>query len=325
MKKELFVSVSLICLVALSLRLAFHDGSADSATAPYPSQPITLMVPYSTGGGTDVTARLLVETLRPLMGTGIIVLNLTGAGGWNGWSRLAREKPDGYFIGYVNIPNIFTGYLDPRLGRSETLNSFTPIILHVVDPCIWAVRPESSFQSLNDVLQYAAENPLKVSIAAHGYGGDDHLGILTVHQMSGAQFSIVHNTSTAQSMTQVLAGDVDILAANVGEVKTRIEEGELRALGILWDKRSDFLPEVPTFAEQGYDIVMFAGRMIAGPKGLPEDRVNHLVKAVKQAADQPAYRKKMQNMGLALDLRTGDALREIADRNEQLVRDLMGW
>jgi len=329
-RKSLITLAFVTMLAAGWITAVFANGTqeqsgASTAAAKYPDKAITLMVPYGAGGGTDVTARMLADPLSKVLGVPVVVLNVTGGGGWNGWSKLAHEKPDGYFIGFTNVPNMYAGYLDPKLHRNESLASFTPIVANVVDPCIWSVVPNSKFKSLKQLLTYAKDHPTEVSIDAHGFGGDDWLGIHRIEQLSGAKFSIVNNNSTAQSITQAMSGNIDVLAANVGEVANRIKDGELRGLGVLWDKRSEFLPNVPTFKEQGYDDVMFAGRVISGPAGMSQDRVKTLIAAIDKAVQNPQYKSKMKNLGLQLDMRTGPALETFLKNNEQMVKQLMGW
>src|SRR5262245_11214030 len=111
----------------------------------YPERGLLVIVPYAAaGGGSDVSARLLARDLEPILGKSVTVENRAGGGGWIGWGALAAAKPDGYTIGYINAPSMFAGYLDKSQGgaRKESLDSFTPLINHVVDPNLWAVRPD---------------------------------------------------------------------------------------------------------------------------------------------------------------------------------------
>jgi tripartite-type tricarboxylate transporter receptor subunit TctC len=119
------------------------------------------LCPYAAGGGSDVSARLLARDLEPILGKPVTVENRAGGGGWIGWGSLAASKPDGYTIGYINAPSMFAGYLDRAQGgaRSENLESFTPMINHVVDPNLWAVRPDSKFKTVKDVIDEAKRRP----------------------------------------------------------------------------------------------------------------------------------------------------------------------
>ena len=247
----------------------------------FPDKGVTLIVAYGAGGGTDRTARLLAKDLETTIGQPVTVKNVTGGGGWNGWGTIASSNPDGYTIGYINVPNMYKGYLDKTIGRKENLNSFTLLMNHVTDYCVWAVRKDSPYQSVKDVVDAAKKNPGSISITAHGNGNDDHLAILRMEDMTNTKFKVVMNKSTADSKTQVLGGFVDVLGANVSEIAAQVKSGELRLLGVMSEKENKFLPGGKTFKEQGYNQVWAVSRGIAAPAGLPKDVQKALLAALE--------------------------------------------
>ena len=313
----------LLVLIMAVFLLGLSGGLLHAAA--YPTKPITLIVAYGAGGGTDVTARLLANSLQKVLGQPVVVTNITGGGGWAGWGRLAHSTPDGYTIGYINVPNIFAGYLDPQIGRKENLESFTPIMNHVTDPGVWIVRPDSPLRTVGDVISTLRQRPGGLVIAAHGYGGDDHLGILQVEKRYGVRFSIIHNDSTAVSISQLLGGHIDLVGANVGEVTSLVRQGQVRALGVAWYQRSPFLPDVPTFREQGYDVIYFVGRGLAAPAGTPSDIIQVLTGALERAVSDPEHLQRLKELGLQLDTMRGAEYQRFLKENEQMVKDLMGW
>jgi len=115
-------------------------GMGTAYAQQYPERGLMLIVPYGAGGGTDITARLLAKDLEVALGKPVTVENRAGGGGWVGWGALAAARPDGYTLGYLNVPSMYAGYLDPQVGRKETLESFTPLMNHVIDYNIWAVN-----------------------------------------------------------------------------------------------------------------------------------------------------------------------------------------
>src|SRR5262245_28180354 len=129
------------------------------ALAQYPERGLMLIVPYGAGGGTDITARLLAKDIEPALGKPVTVGNGAGGGGWVGWGALAAARPDGYTLGYLNVPSMYAGYLDPQVGRKETLESFTPLMNHVIDYNIWAVKADSPFKTVKDVIDAAKKSP----------------------------------------------------------------------------------------------------------------------------------------------------------------------
>jgi tripartite-type tricarboxylate transporter receptor subunit TctC len=313
-------AVVAVCLLAIAVAAFAYRLGADRHREP----PITLIVAYGAGGGTDITARMLAKDLSKKMGRPVEVENLTGGGGWNGWSTLAHAKPDGTVIGYINIPNIFAGYLDPHIGRPESLNSFTLLMSHVADPCIWAVRADNRLKSVADVIA-AARTPRGIRVAAHGYGGDDYLELVSMEKATGVHFRMIHNKGTSDSKAQLLGGFIDVLAANVSEVAADHKAGQLGVLGVMSEKRSSFLPDVPTFKEQGYDQEWNVSRGIAAPKGLPEATAQMLIENLEATIASREHQEAAARLGLETDVRKGQAYVEFLQNKEQQIKTLMGW
>jgi len=329
MKKNWLLVLMAICLV-FTLALTgcsspTEEPNQEEPQSDFPNKPVTLIVPYGAGGGTDVTARLLAEPLEKALGQPVVVQNIEGGGGWNGWGTLANAEKDGYTIGYVNIPNVFAGYLDPAMNRKENIDSFIMLMNHVTDPGVIAVKADSKFNSMQDVIDYAKANPGKLSVTAHGFGGDDYLGLKQIEQATGAEFNIVHNNSTAESKTQVLGGHVDVLAANVSEITGMVANNEIKVLAVAYDKRSDFLPEVPTLQELGIDAMHFAARGMAAPAGTPDEIVEKLTAALEEAIANPEYLDKYEELGLSLEDKKGQEYTDFIKLWEGKIKTLMGW
>lgn len=319
MGRRIFVAA----IAAAGFSLTVASGAA--AQSEFPNKGLTLIVAYGAGGGTDVTARLLAKDLEDTIGQSVTVQNVTGGGGWNGWSAIANAETDGYTIGYINIPNMYAGYLDPNIGRDESLESFTPLMNHVTDYCIWAVRPDSPYESLDDLIEAAKADPDSISITAHGHGNDDHLAILAMERDTGADFSVVHNDSTADSKAQVLGGHVDVLGGNVSEVAADVDAGDLRILGVMARDRSQFLPDAPTFTEQGYDQVWSVSRGIAGPAGLPDELATKLIGFLEDTITSDAHRQQAEKLSLAPEITKGQEYQQFLQQTEQEIKQLMGW
>lgn len=311
-------------LVAAGLAAAAF-ATTGPASAEFPEKGLTLIVAYGAGGGTDTTARLLAKDLEASIGQPVTVKNVTGGGGWNGWSTIASGDKDGYTIGYINIPNMYAGYLNPDIGRPETLESFTPLMNHVTDYCIWAVKPDSPFKTVKDVIDAAKAKPGSLSITAHGFGNDDHLAILRMQATNGVEFKVVHNKSTADSKSQVLGGHVDILGGNVSEVVAQAKAGELRILGVMSPQRSEFLPDVATFKEQGYDQVWSVSRGIAAPGGLPDDLAAKLIAALEKTIGSDGHKASAAKLGLAPEVVKGSDYQAFLKTTEGEIKNLMGW
>lgn len=297
----------------------------DRAYAQYPERGLMLIVPYGAGGGTDVTARLLARDLEVALGKPVTVENRAGGGGWIGWGALAAARPDGYTLGYLNVPSMYAGYLDVKVGRKETLDSFTPLMNHVIDYNVWAVKADSPYKSVKDVVEAAKKAPDGISVTAYGAGSDDHLAILSMQVETGTKYAIIHHRSTADARAQALGGHVDVLGANVSEVAEEVRAGQLRLLGVMSPQRSRFLPAAPTFKEQGFNQVWSVSRGIAAPAGLPKDVEAKLTAALEKTLSSKEHQQKAEQLSLEPLLIKGEAYRKFLKDNEQDTKKLMGW
>jgi tripartite-type tricarboxylate transporter receptor subunit TctC len=309
--------------VALSIA-GPHAGFAQQ----FPARGITVIVPYGPGGGSDISARLLAKDLEIAMKQPVTVENRAGGGGWVGWGSLAASKPDGYTVGYVNAPSIFAGYLDRSIAggaRKENLESFTPLVNHVVDYNTWAVRKESKFQSIKDIIEEGKKRPGAVTMNGGGYGSDDHIAMLAVEAATGAKFTMPHFRSTAEGKTQVLGGHIDVLAANISEVAEDVKSGQIRMLGVMSPARSKFMPNAPTFREQGFDQVWAVSRGIAGPAGLPPDVEKALIGFLEKTISSADHKAKAEALSLEPRVIAGADYRKFLKENEQATKKLMNW
>lgn len=315
--------VSVLAKLAAAGLLAF--GLAVPAQAQYPDRNITLIVPYGAGGGTDITARLLARDLEAVLGKPVTVENRAGGGGWVGWGGLAASKPDGYVLGYLNVPSMYAGYLDKSVGRKETLESFTPLMNHVLDYNVWAVRAESPYKSVKDVVDAARKEPGVVTVTAYGAGSDDHLAILSMEAENNIKLSVVHSRSTAEAKTQALGGHIHVLGANISEVAEEAKSGALRILGVMAPARSKFLPNDPTFIEQGFKQEWSVSRGIAAPANLDKDAEAKLTAALEKVLASAEHRKKAEDLSLQPEVIKGAAYVKFLKDNETSTRKLMGW
>jgi tripartite-type tricarboxylate transporter receptor subunit TctC len=268
----------IISLIAgLIVAFAFSAYAAD-----YPTKPIILMVAYGAGGETDIGARILASIAEKELGQPIVVVNKGGAGGQIGWTELAKQKPDGYTIGFVNPPALNSIILDPERKATFSLDHFVPIINQVVDPVCFYVKPESP--------------------------SNEHLGILMLQDAAKIKFRIVHFDGSAQINTALIGGQIDVGIDNVGGAWTsRVKAGQVRPLLVMDRERTKFYPNVPTTIEQGYPaVLMSSSRGIVGPKGIPEPIIKKLQAVFQKAMDDPQHMEKMDKAGLAVKIMVGE-------------------
>jgi tripartite-type tricarboxylate transporter receptor subunit TctC len=294
--------MSRIVTVAIGTALALAATIGDAGAQAFPNRPVQLMVAYPAGGSTDIAARIVAAIAEKSLGQPIVVVNKGGAGGQVGWTELVRQKPDGYYIGFINLPATNTVILDPDRKAIFTEKDFTPIINQVLDPGIIWVRADSPFKTLQDLFDGAKKSPNTIRAATTGILSDDHLAILMAEEAApGAIFRIVHLEGGAAQLKEIMAGNIDVAFDNVGGVVRRIASGEVRALAVMDIERSKFLPDVPTTKELGYPTILSnSTRGIAGPKGMPEPVLGKLREVLKKAMDDPEHVSKLETQGLGL-------------------------
>ena len=276
--------------------------------ADYPTRPVQLMIAYPAGGSTDVAARIVAAIAEKDLGQSIVVVNKAGAGGQVGWTEMSRQRPDGYYIGFINLPGFNTVILDPERKAIFNADSFVPIINQVLDPGVIWVRADSPYKNLKDLIDAARKNPNTIRTATTGILSDDHLAILMVEEAApGAIFRIVHLDGGAPQMTAILGGHVDVAFDNVGSIVKRVKSGEVRALAVMDPQRSKFLPDVPTTPELGLPTVISnSTRGIAGPKGMPDAVVKRLQDVFRKAMEHPDHVSRMEDAGLAIRIMVGE-------------------
>jgi tripartite-type tricarboxylate transporter receptor subunit TctC len=294
------------CAVALALVLAtagFTLGPSTARADAYPQKgkPIQLLVGYAAGSPTDAGARVMAAGLSEELGTPVVVVNKPGASGQLSYTTLSQSRPDGYTIGTVGFPSSVVTYLDPARQASYTRKDFQLIGLHVIDPVLLAVRPDSQFKTLKDLIEYAKANPKKVRIPTTGIQSDETFGLLQLEKLTGARFALVHFAQGGSAiMTAFLGGKVDVFCGNVGELLSQYKRGEVRILGIMDPQQSVFYPDVKTFEQQGYKISSASSRGFAAPGGTPKEIVDRLAAAMKKVVASEDHKKKMADLGLTI-------------------------
>jgi tripartite-type tricarboxylate transporter receptor subunit TctC len=294
-----------VVLSIVAVLIALLVGSAYPQA--YPTKPVMLMVAYPAGGSTDVGARIVASIAEKELGQPIVVLNKAGAGGQVGFTELAKQKPDGYYIGLINLPALNTIILDPDRKAIFDIDAFTPIINQVLDPGVIYVKPDSHYKNLKDLIVEAKKRPGEIKVGTTGILGDDHLAILMLEEAAGVKLRIVHFEGDTPQVTALLGGQIDVSFLNVGGLTPRVKARQLRVLAVMDKERSKFYPDVPTSVEQGYPAVISSStRGIAGPKGLPEPIVKKLQAVFKKAIEHSEHMDKMDKAGLAIKMMMGD-------------------
>jgi tripartite-type tricarboxylate transporter receptor subunit TctC len=254
------------------------------ALAAYPERPITMLVAYPPGGGTDLIARALAPFIEKYLGGGakIVVVNRAGAGGEVGFAALANAVPDGYTIGFVNTPPLLT--IPIERAAQFTWQRFEYVGNIIDDPCNFSVHADTPVSNLRELAAYAKERPGEVTVGTTGIGSDDHLAMLKFERAAGVKLRHIPFKGSADVRAAILGKQIVVAAINIGEALQYQKGGTpIRNLVQMSPARTNLAPELPTAREQGYDMEMSSLRGLVAPKGIPADVRERLVKAVAQS------------------------------------------
>ncbi|HEX9015284.1 MAG TPA: tripartite tricarboxylate transporter substrate binding protein [Chloroflexota bacterium] len=275
-------------------------AAAPKAAFPEKGKSISMIVPFGAGGSTDIGARLLAAGMEKELGVSVQVINRGGAGSQTGLTELAGAKPDGYTIGFANLPTANLVYTDPDRKANFSAKSFQPIGSQVVDPSAIGVKADGPYKTLKDLVAAGKSKPGDVKLGSDGPMTDDHLGIFQLEKASGAKFANVAFDGAAPAMNALLGGHIDGSFGHVGDFLAQVKSGQVRVIAIADKEKSKYYPDAPTMTSEGFNIVNSSTRTLVAPAGVPKDAVDVLASAMKKAMDAPDHKQKMDDAGLTL-------------------------
>ena len=277
---------------------ALFSAAPAAAQAPFPSRPVTIIVPFAPGGLADILARLVAEKLRASLGVAMVVENRPGAGGIAGARAVATAAPDGHTLLLANT-NLA---INPSLYRSlpyDTEAAFAPVVLAITLPNILVVRTDMPARSLAELIALARAAPGRLNYASAGAGTFPHLAMALFLQQAGIDVAHIPFNGAAPAMAAILARQVELLASDPPGAIPQIAAGTLRPLAVTSSTRLAALPDVPTAAEAGlagFEAVGWQG--FVAPAGTPEPVIRSLNAAITAALAAPDLRERLLSQGV---------------------------
>jgi tripartite-type tricarboxylate transporter receptor subunit TctC len=278
----------------------------------YPNRPVRFIVPFPAGSGADVACRNLTQDLAGVLGQPIIVENRGGAAGSIGSVEIAKAAPDGYTIGYGNVGTLA---INRALFTSLPYNpdGFTPIAMMGRVQNVLVVRNESPFKNVQQLIDFARQNPGKLNMASGGNGTTGHLGGELFKALAGVFMVHVPYRGAGPAITDLIAGGVDLMFDNIASSIPHIKSGRLRALGVSGAQRSPVMPEVPTIEEAGlknYETTAWGG--VVGPAGMPTEIVQRLNRDINRTLALPSAKQRYDAMAWEIMTTAPDAIMALA-------------
>ena len=269
-------------------------GLAHAQELPFPQKgPIEITVLFPAGSSADVTARLLADGMARQLGTNVLVVNRPGAGGAIGYRYVAAQKPDGYSLVW-NSNSISTTYHSGTLAFDY--QSFEAVAQVLVESPVLAVRGDSKWRTLADLIVDAKSKPKGVTIANSGVGSHTHISSVALFKAAGVE-AVDVPFGAAQVVTSLLGGQVDAAVQLPAALSEHVKSGQMRLLAALTAHRDPAFPDVPTAREQGLDVSLEAWRGIAARKGTPRAVVAALEAAIKKTVESPEFVLGCERLG----------------------------
>jgi len=303
MRSLLLIHTSVIFSLGLFLQSSF---AVDIVGNTYPSRPVKIIVPYGPGGGSDIIIRAMQNKLAETLGQSIVIENKPGASTILGTDFVAKSAPDGYTAMIVDMAFLVNPSLFAKLPY-DSQKDFIPVIELVSTPSIMLASSKMPFKNLKEFIQLAKSSPNKLSYASAGFGTGGHMASEMLKVVTGIDLVHVPYKGAGPAMTDTLGAHVSIVFTTVGAAKPYVESGQIIGLGITSEKRVEALPQVPTFAEQGYPEVN--ANIVWGiflPAGVPKEIVQKINVAFNATMQSPEIKQRLNELGFTLVGGTSD-------------------
>ena len=297
MKRNAVVT-GLMCLM-LSVGLMVSTGHS----ADFPKKKVTLICPWSAGGGTDTILRGLAKASEPFLGQNITVINKTGGGGAIGHGAGIAARPDGYTVTMVTFEIIS---LPPQGLVPFTYEDYALLMRVNMDPAAITVPADAPYNTLAEFVDYAKKNPGAIKVGHSGPGSVWEIGGSIFAEKAGIDITFVPHDGAAPAVTALVGKHIQAVSVSPAEVRGQVEAGNLKMLAVMSDKRLADFPDVPTMKEAGYDVSFGTWRGLGVPKKTPKDVQMVLHDAFKKGMDSAEFQKFAANSGLGLAYLNGE-------------------
>lgn len=304
--------------LVLSLGTLGLAAAPIAAQADYPEKPVEFIVPWGPGGGSDTLMRLVANNIEPYLGVAMPIINMPGVGGTVGLQEASQRTADGY-----TISQIHEGLLVANVTGLTPLNwdDFDPIGLMTVSPQYLVVNADQPYQTFEEFVAYARENPGEITMGVT-LGGVPHLHAVMIEDAFDIEFSYVGYEGTGERIRALVGGNLDAAIGDVSSSKQFVDNGDLLFLATGNAARVDETPDVPTFMELGSDLELLITRGIVMPKGSPEEARNTMETALAELAADESFVEQVNNVGAEVDFRGQEGYAAYLSKLEATVERL---
>jgi tripartite-type tricarboxylate transporter receptor subunit TctC len=305
---------------ALWLFLAMAVCSVNAQEPAYPQRgPLEITVLFPAGSSADVTARMLADGMSRQLGQKVLVVNRPGAGGAIGYKYVQAQKPDGYSLVW-NSNSISTTYHSGQLGFDH--RAFDAVARVLVESVVLAVKADSPWKTLGELVAEAKAKPKAVSVGHSGIGSHTHISLAALFRASKVEVNEVP-FGAAQVVPSLLGGHVGAIVQFPAALAGPVKQGQVRLLAALTQGRDPAWPDVPTAREQGFDAALDAWRGIAVPRGTPRPAIAALEGAIRRTVESVEFRKASENLGVRPAFLPAEEFSELISKEDASLSRLM--
>ena len=311
-QKSLWVVLGIIILI-LAANLGF-------AAEKFPSKPITLVVPWGPGGRTDIVARMVAPVYEKILGQPVVVVNKAGASGYIGMKSVSTAKPDGYTLLIAGGGLMVLQYTGESKIRWEEFKWIGQIYT------AWAtvsVNTESPWKTIEEFVDYARKNPMKLKHGNTGYGGTTHLFSEGFSKEAGIKFTQISYKSDGLAATALASKEVDVISSPLSAVRPLMEAGKIRVLVLQSDKRSPQFPDIPTLKEKGINWAAGTFEGFTAPKDTPDNIVTILESALEKAMKDPGLGESFKKLDIAVEYRNHKDFMAYVEQQDKKYHELL--
>ncbi|AUG98881.1 tripartite tricarboxylate transporter substrate binding protein [Pectobacteriaceae bacterium CE70] len=292
----------------------------------YPTRNIEVIIPKNPGGGTDTSARTLLEYAKDRLPKGIIFVpvNKPAGNGVTGLIEVAKAKPDGYKLVMTTVELAMFPY---QHKSPVTYKDFTPLVTTIADPVAIVVKADSSYKTMKDFIQAAKQHPGKLMVGNSGMGAIYDLATVNIENNTHTKFNhIPYNEGTGPSIAALVGGHLDAVLTTPGAVKSQVDAGILRVLAVMDDKRFALFPDVPTIKEAlnlNFNVKMRAWAVLATTAKLPPKIESQLVKTFTEVVNEPAYKEALRKQGIMPVTIVGQDAADMMKEDDAMYKQLI--
>lgn len=302
---------------AATVALGILSGSA---LANYPNRPITIIVPWAAGGGTDAAARMIATLIEKSLGQPVAVVNRTGGNGIVGHTAIATAKPDGYTLGLITTEINMMHWM----GLTDlTHAAYTPLAMMNEDPAAVLVNASSNWTTVQGMIDDVRANPGKFKATGTGQGGSWHLALAGLFDKVGVPANAmpwIPSTGAATGLIDVVAGGAHVAPVSLPEAAALLESGRLKALALMANERAKNFPKIPTIQESlGVAWSQGVWRGMVAPKGVDKDILQKVEAALEKAYNDPEYVKFMDSRGYGMRWMNGATFGKFLEDNNREI------